>query len=143
MPYRGGGPLLQDLLNGTLDAGVVTFSAAAEHARSGQLVALGVTSATRPTSFPDVPTATETVAPGFVQATWMGLFVRKGTPEPIRERLHGAVVAALRDVTVAERLGGLGFDPVGADGAEFAKLFDRTIATFSEIATERGIAAGG
>ena len=57
VPYRGGGPLLQDLLAGTIDAGVVTFSAGAQQARAGHLVALAVTSEARPAAFPDVVTA--------------------------------------------------------------------------------------
>jgi tripartite-type tricarboxylate transporter receptor subunit TctC len=142
VPYRGGGPLLQDLLAGTIDAGVVTFSAGAQQARAGHLVALAVTSEIRPAAFPDVVTATETVAPGFVQTTWQGLLAPKGTPEPALARVHTAVLAVLKDPAVAARLRELGFDPVGLDGAGFAKLFDRTVETFAGIAAERNIAAG-
>ena len=142
VPYRGGGPLLQDLLAGTIDAGVVTFSAGAQQARAGHLVALAVTSEARPGAFPDVVTASETVAPSFVQTTWQGLLAPKGTPEPILARIHSAMLAVLRDPAVAARLRELGFDPVGLDGAGFAKLFDRTVETFAGIANERNIAAG-
>lgn len=143
VPYRGGGPLLQDLIAGNIDAGVVTFSAAAQQARAGQLVALAVTSADRPAAFLDVPTASETVAPGFVQATWMGLFVPKGTPEAVQARIHAATAAVLKEASVVERLRGLGFDPVGLDGAGFARLFDQTVATFASIAAEREIRIDG
>lgn len=143
VPYRGGGPLLQDLLAGTIDAGVVTFSAGAEQARAGQLIALGVTSGTRPSAFPAVPTAGETVAPDFVQTTWMGLFVPKGTPEAVQTRIHAATAAVLKESATIERLRVLGFDPAGLDGAAFAKLFDQTIATFANIATERAITVSG
>jgi tripartite-type tricarboxylate transporter receptor subunit TctC len=143
VPYRGGGPLLQDLIAGNVDAGVVTFSAAAQQARAGQLVALAVTSAGRPAAFPEVPTAGETVAPGFVQTTWMGLFVPKGTPEAIQARIHAATATVLKEAPVIERLRGLGFDPVGLDGAGFGRLFDQTIATFANIAAEREITIGG
>ena len=68
IPYRGGGPLLQDLIAGNIDAAVVTFAAGAQQAKAGQLVPLAVTSAERSPSFPNVPTAAQTVAPGFVQA---------------------------------------------------------------------------
>jgi tripartite-type tricarboxylate transporter receptor subunit TctC len=142
VPYRGGGPLLQDLIGGTIDAGVVTFAAAAQQASSGQLVALAVTSGARAAAFPNVPTAAETVAPGFVQTTWMGLLAPKGTPEAAEARLHAATIAVLKDAAVLERLGGLGFDAVGLDGAGFGRLFDRTIETFANIANERSIVAG-
>jgi tripartite-type tricarboxylate transporter receptor subunit TctC len=142
VPYRGGGPLLQDLLAGTIDAGVVTFSAGAQQARAGHLVALAVTSEARPAAFPDVVTATETVVPGFVQTTWQGLLAPKGTPEPVLARVHAAVLAVLKDPAVAARLRELGFDPVGLDGTGFARLFDRTVDTFAGIAAERNVAAG-
>jgi tripartite-type tricarboxylate transporter receptor subunit TctC len=142
VPYRGGGPLLQDLIAGNIDAAVVTFAAGAEQAKAGQLVPLAVTSGTRTLAFPAVPTAGETIAPGFVQATWIGVFAPKGTPEEVRTRVHTAIVAALNDAGVSRRLSDLGFAPVGLAGPAFARLFDNTVRTFSDIATERQIAAG-
>jgi len=142
IPYRGGGPLMQDLIAGNVDAAVVTFAAGAQHAGNGSLVPLAVTGAKRQASFPGVPTIGETIAPGFEQSTWVGFFVPKGTPEPYRNRLHQAIVTAVHDPAVAGRLRDLGFDPVGADGATFARLFDDTVRTFADIATDRQIAAG-
>ena len=139
VPYRGGGPLLQDLIAGNIDAGVVTFAAGAQQASGGQLVALAVTSPARSAGFPNVPTVAESVAPGFAQTTWMGLFAPKGTPDAARLRLHAATLAVLADPKVIERLAGLGFDPVGLDGTRFAELFDQTITTFAGIAAEKGI----
>ncbi len=142
VPYRGGGPLLQDLVAGTVDAAVVTFSAAAQQARAGSLVALAVTGAQRTAALPDVPTASETVAPGFVQTTWQGLLVPKGTPEPVRARLHAAMRVVLDDPVVVARLGEPGFAPIGQDGAAFAALIERSVQTFADIASARQIAAG-
>ncbi len=139
VPYRGGGPLLQDLVAGNIDAGVVTFAAAAQQAKSGQLVALGLTSAARAKAFPEVPTVGETVAPGFVQTTWIGLFAPRGTPAPAKQQLHAAVAATLQEPAVVERLHELGFEPASLDGAAFGRLFDQTIATFAGIAAARGI----
>ncbi|MGG5888848.1 Bug family tripartite tricarboxylate transporter substrate binding protein [Falsiroseomonas sp. HC035] len=142
VPYRGGGPVLQDLMAGNIDVGVVTFSAGVPQARDGLLVPLVVTSATRPASLPEVPTAAETIAPGFVQDTWIGLFAPAGTPSPIVNRLHQAVRVAIADPAVRQVLDGLGFAPSGLDPAAFASQFDQTIATFASIAQERGITAG-
>ncbi|MCX7360741.1 MAG: tripartite tricarboxylate transporter substrate binding protein [Alphaproteobacteria bacterium] len=142
VPYRGGGPLLQDLLSGNIDAAVVTFAAGAQQAKAGQLVPLAVTSATRSPPYPTVPTAAETVAPGFVQATWMGFFAPKGTPDKIRRRVHAATVAVLKDAGVTARLRDLGFEPVGLGDQTFARLFDDTVRTFADIAAERQIASG-
>jgi len=142
IPYRGGGPLLQDLVSGNVDAATVTFAAGAQQAKAGQLVPLVVTSANRNPAFPDVPTAAETIAPGFVQATWMGFFAPRGTPDDVRGRVHTAVTAVLKDPAIVARLRDLGFEPVGGDGEAFAKLFDETVRTFGDIANDRQIAAG-
>ena len=85
---------------------------------------------------------TMTVAPGFVQATWMGFFAPRTTPEEVRARVHAAVTAVLKDPAIVPRLRDLGFEPVGGDGAAFAKLFDETVRTFADIASERQIVAG-
>jgi len=142
IPYRGGGPLMQDLVSGNVDAATVTFAAGAQQAKAGQLVALAVTSAARSAAFPDVPTVGETIAPGFVQATWMGFFAPRTTPEEVRARVHAAVTAVLKAPAIVPRLRDLGFEPVGGDGAAFAKLFDETVRTFADIASERQIVAG-
>lgn len=142
VPYRGGGPLLQDLVAGNIDAGVVTFAAGAAQARGGLLVALAVTSEGRSAAYRDVPTASETIAPGFVQTTWQGVLAPKATPADLRARFHAALAAVLKEPAVIERLEQLGFEPAGLDGAAFARLFDRTVDTFASIARERNIAAG-
>lgn len=141
IPYRGGGPLIQDLIAGNIDAAVITFAAGVQQANAGQLVPLAVTGAQRQSAFAKVPTVGETVAPGFVQATWMGFFAPKGTPQEALRRVHVAITAALKDPTVVGRLGDLGFEPIGHDSAAFRRLFDDTVRTFADIATERNIAA--
>lgn len=141
VPYRGGGPLIQDLISGNIDAAVVTFAAGAQQASAGHLAALAVTSKQRPAFFPKVPTITESVAPGFVQTTWMGLLAPKGTPDEVQRRVHKAAAAALADPVVIGRLGDLGFAAVGLDGAGFSRLFDHTVEVFANIATERQIVA--
>lgn len=142
VPYRGGGPAIQDLIAGNIDAATVTFAAGAAQVKAGQLVALAVTSAKRTPTFPDVPTVGESIAPGLEQPTWMGFFAPKGTPVEIRQRVHAAVLAALKDERVVRRLGDLGFEFAGLSDVAFAHLFDDTVKVFAEIATERRIAGG-
>jgi tripartite-type tricarboxylate transporter receptor subunit TctC len=141
VPYRGGGPLLQDLISGNIDAATVTFAAGAQQATAGQLVPLAVTTAQRNGAFPDVPTVAETIAPGFVQATWMGFFAPRGTPAEVIGRVQGAASAVLKDPAVIPRLRDLGFEPVDGDATAFAKLFDETVRTFADIAADRQIVA--
>lgn len=71
----------------------------------------------------------------------MGLFATKGTPSQIVRRVHAATAGALKDATVASRLGDLGFEPLGLDGTAFGRLFDDMGRSFADIATERNIAA--
>lgn len=137
--YRGGGPLLADLLAGTVDAALVTLGAAIDHIRDGRLVGLAVTSAKRAPSAPEIPTIAETVEPGFEQVTWMGVLAPIGTPQAIRDHLHAAISAALADPAIAERLAGLGFAVVGAPAARFAEVLSGTAARFAAVVAAKGI----
>ncbi|MDB5415685.1 MAG: Tripartite-type tricarboxylate transporter, receptor component TctC [Rubritepida sp.] len=137
--YRGGGPLLVDVLGGTLDAGVVTLSAAIEHIRAGRLVSLGVTSKNRSPAAPDIPSFSETVAPGFDVETWIGVLAPAATPAPIQAALYTASLAALRDPAVTQRLTGLGFDTPGLGPAAFGTLLRETVARFAAVAGAVGL----
>lgn len=137
--YRGGGPLLADLLAGTVDAALVTLGAAIDHIRDGRLVGLAVTSAKRAPSAPEIPTVAETVAAGFEQVTWMGVLAPVGTPQAIRDQLHAAISAALGDPVVIERLAGLGFAVVGAPASRFAEVLSGTAARFAAVVAAKGI----
>ena len=137
--YRGGGPLLADLLAGTVDAALVTLGAAADQIRDGRLVGLAVTSATRAPSAPAIPTVAETIAPGFEQVTWMGVLAPAGTPPAVREALYAATRAALDDAAVRERLGGLGFGVVAAPADRFAQVLSGTAARFAAVVAAAGI----
>lgn len=137
--YRGGGPLLADLLSGTVDAALVTLGAAVDHVRDGRLVGLAVTSAARAPSAPDVPTVAETIAPGFEQVTWMGLLAPAGTPDAVRDALHGATRAALEDAVVRDRLVGLGFGVVAAPAPRFAAVLSGTATRFAGVVAAAGL----
>ncbi len=95
VPYRGGGPALQDLLAGQLDATVQPLSTVASYVQSGRLRALAVATTQREALLPDVPTFAEAGVPDFHVSTWYGLFAPKATPAVPLDALHGAVQAAL------------------------------------------------
>ena len=141
--YRGGGPLLVDLLGGKLDAGVVTLAAAAEHLRDGRLAGLVVTTRTRNAAFPAVPAATEGLAPGFHLESWQGLFAPAGSPAAALLRVQEANVAALAGPAVQARLAALGFDVASSDAAGFGALVADTISRFARVAQDAGIRAEG
>ncbi len=104
VPYRGSGPVFNDLL-----AGVVDFTADAPglikpHVDSGALVALVMATPQRSSVLPDVPTSAEAGLPGYKAYSWFGLFGPAGTPQPIVDRLAEATQAALADPAVAQKL---------------------------------------
>ena len=95
VPYRGGAPALQDLLAGQVAAIFVPISIIVGHARAGKLRVLAIANRRREALLPDVPTMHEAGLADFRISTWFGLFAPRRTPEPILDRLHGAVQAAL------------------------------------------------
>jgi len=110
VPYRGSGPVMQDLLAGNID---LTFDQAANslpQVRAGQIRAYAVTAKARIAAAPDIPTVDEAGLPGFYISVWHGLWVPKGTREEIIAKLVDAVHAALADPKVRERLAELGQD---------------------------------
>ena len=108
VPYRGGAPLLQDLLGGQIE---VTFGQAANYlnaVRGGQLKAYAVLSNQRWWAAPNVPTMDEAGVPGLYSSFWHGLWAPKGTPKEIIARLNTAIVEALADPTVKQRMRDIG-----------------------------------
>lgn len=102
VPYRGGAPLVSDLLGGHLQVGFDTVASSLPHIKSGALRVLAVTSAVRLEVLPEIPTASETL-PGYEVVAWIGLGVRKGTPLEIVERLNHEVNSLLADPEVSRK----------------------------------------
>jgi tripartite-type tricarboxylate transporter receptor subunit TctC len=95
VPYRGGAPMLQDLLAGQIAAAFVLLSPVASYVNSGKLRALAIANRRRDALLPGVPTMHEAGLAEFRMTTWFGLFAPRRTPDEILDRLHGAVQAAL------------------------------------------------
>ncbi len=109
--YRGAGPIMQDLMGGQIEMSFVNPATAVPHVRSGVIKAVGVTSATRMRILPEVPTMAEAGFPGGMEfSLWSALFAPKGTPAGIIDTVNRAVVAALADPKVRERLESQGMD---------------------------------
>lgn len=141
IPYRGGAPLLNDVLSGTLQAGVVTMAAALGHIQAGTLIGIAVTSPQRAPTLPSVPTLTESIAPGYTHQTWQGLLAPAGTPDAVVARLHAGITKALRHPSVVERLPTLGFDAESLPGAAFGALLDSSYRNFETVVKATGIKA--
>jgi tripartite-type tricarboxylate transporter receptor subunit TctC len=110
VPYRGGAPLIQDMLANQID---IAFGQAANYlgpVRQGQLKAYAVLSKQRWWAAPDVPTMDEAGVPGLHASFWHGLWAPKGTPKDIIAKLDAAVVETLADPAVVQRLKDIGQD---------------------------------
>jgi tripartite-type tricarboxylate transporter receptor subunit TctC len=104
VPYRGIAPAIQDLVGGQIDLVISDPVAALPQVRAGTIKAYGVTTKTRLTFAPDIPTLDEAGLPGFDISQWHGLWVPKGTPKNITAKLNAAAMDALADPTVRARL---------------------------------------
>ena len=110
VPYRGGGPAMQDLLAGHIDLVIIQAAAAMPQVRAGVIKAFANLSASRSTVLPDIPTAEEGGVLGLYATGWFGFFARAGTPKDAIARLNAAIVQTLADPVVRTRFSDLGLD---------------------------------
>ena len=108
VPYRGGAPGMQDLLAGQIDLMIPQPSIALPQIRAGKIRAYAVTAKTRLASAPDIPSVDEAGAPGLHVAIWHGLWAPKATPKEVVAKLNTAVLEALADPAVRQRLADMG-----------------------------------
>ena len=108
VPYRGMGPVMQDLTAGRIDFGCDFVLGALPQVQGQTLKALAVLTKDRSVAMPDVPTADEQGLKGFEAYNWNAMFLPKGTPEPVVKKLHGALMQALDTPSVRDRLLKLG-----------------------------------
>lgn len=105
VPYKGGaGPAVADIMGGHVELMFTTISSGIQHVKGGRLKALGVTTKARVPALPDVPTMLEQGFPANVSSSWQGVLVPAGTPRPIIDKLHAALVHAVADPKVVERM---------------------------------------
>ncbi|MFN7753203.1 MAG: tripartite tricarboxylate transporter substrate binding protein [Pseudomonadota bacterium] len=136
--FRGGAPALNDLLGGQVTGMIASMALVLPHVQSGKLIALGVSSPTRAAQVGNVPPIADTL-PGFDAQSWTGMIAPTGTPRPILDRLHAAVVKALASPEVREKLAGQGVEVVGSTQAEFGEWLARETQRWSRIIRERNI----
>jgi tripartite-type tricarboxylate transporter receptor subunit TctC len=112
VPYRGGGPAMQDLMSGRIDYFCYNTASIKPQIDAGTVKALAILSAARVSSLPTVPTAQEQGLKDFEVSNWMAFFLPKNTPAPVVARLHQATMASLADAALQDKLRNLGAEPV-------------------------------
>jgi tripartite-type tricarboxylate transporter receptor subunit TctC len=138
IPYKGSGPMMPDLLSGTISMSFENLTTAYPPVKQGRLKALAVTTAKRSFVAPDVPTMQEAGLPGYDITSWQALFAPAGVPKDIIERLYAETVKALKSPDVAKRLEELGLDPGGMRPEELGTLVRNDIPRLSKIVRDSG-----
>jgi tripartite-type tricarboxylate transporter receptor subunit TctC len=137
VPYKGTAPALTDVLGGQVDLMFISLVTGTAQVRAGNLRAYGVTSAARQPAFPDVAAIGE-IVPGFESEAWFGVFGPAKLPVDIVEKLNRAVVNALKDERMRERLLREGANPAPLTAAEFAAFVRQDIERWAPVVRSSG-----
>jgi len=139
VPYKGGGPAVQDLVAGQVPMGVLGSTPLIPHHKSGRIRILAFTSKDRFAPMPEIATLHESGFPGFDTGQWLGLLAPRGTPADVVQRLHAATAEALALADVRERLAQAALQPVGNTPREFEAVIRADIERWGKLAQELGI----
>ncbi len=139
IPYRGGGPMLTDLLAGTIPVIFLNQDVVLQHVRSGKLRALAVTSAQRNPLYPDVPTVAESGFKGFEALSWSGLSVAKGTPQPIVDKLQAAINQVMQSDVVRQKYASTGFVVPPAGSQHYTAFIKSELELWTRVIKTAGI----
>ena len=141
VPYRGGAQVMEAMVKGEVNFSVEVLASAAPHLRDGTSRGLSVTGAARHPLVPEVPTLAESGLDGFDVTTWNVLLAPRGLPEETAAALNRAVVAALAEPQVQERLRAAGVDPAAPSTPESTGAFLRAeLAKFRDAVARTGLA---
>jgi tripartite-type tricarboxylate transporter receptor subunit TctC len=140
VPYRGGAPMITDLVGGQVQVGFDVMVTALPQIRAGKLRALGVCGSKRFAMLPDVPTIAETVA-GYEAGTWAGVGVPKGTPREIISRLNREVNEGLAQPNIRSRLADVGTIPMILSAEQFEAFIAAEAAKWGKVIKTAGIKA--
>jgi tripartite-type tricarboxylate transporter receptor subunit TctC len=141
VPYRGGGPALQDTLGGQVDMSFPTLAAALSHVRAGRLRALAITDNRRSKLLPDVPTMDEAGVKGFYFVQWLALLAPAGTPPDIVKRLNEALNNALRNKELLEKFDAQAMEPYVTTPQDAGKFLAGEVERYARVIKTRGITA--
>lgn len=137
--YRGGGPMLTDLLGGTIPMMFINQDAALPHVKAGKLRAIAVSSAQRNPLYPDIPTIAESGYKGFEALSWSGMSVAKGTPQPIVDKLEAAIAQAMKSDAIKQRMSSVGFIIPEQGGKPYTAFVKKEIDTWTKVIKTAGI----
>lgn len=141
VPYKGGGPAINDLLGGQVDSAFVNINSIIQHIKAGKVRALGISSEKRSPLLADVPTLQEQGVKGAEVQSWQAVAGPKGLPADVKTKLQAAISASLNDPAVKDKLLAQGFEIVANTPAEFAKFQAAEFAKWKNLIEARKITA--
>jgi tripartite-type tricarboxylate transporter receptor subunit TctC len=141
IPYRGGGPALQDVIAGHVGLMFENMPSILPHVQAGRLRGIATTGPKRSPAIPELPTMIESGFPGFEAGSWYGLFAPIGTPPEVIERLHREVVNALKNPEMQKQLLAQGAEPIGNSPQEFTSFINAEVAKWAKAIKDSGAKA--
>lgn len=141
VPYRGGAPMMADLVSGHIQMAIETSGSATPFIKGDKVRALAVSPAKRSPLFPDLPTLAESGLNGYDVTTWYGFLFPKGTPEPIRQKLYEETAAILKDPDLVKHFNDIGAEPGGNTPAQFTAFIQAETDKWVGLAKKAGIQA--
>jgi tripartite-type tricarboxylate transporter receptor subunit TctC len=141
VPYKGGGPVMIDLIAGQVHSVFATAATAIPHIKSGKIRPLGVTIIKRAGMLPDIPTIAEQGLKGFDANNWYGLLAPAKTPRPIVTRLNAEVVKVLQMPDIKQYLFSQGLDPAPTTPEEFGAYIKAEMAKWAKVVRAAGASA--
>jgi tripartite-type tricarboxylate transporter receptor subunit TctC len=139
VPYKGGGPALNDLIAGTVQVMFPQLPIALAAAEGGQIRALAITTNKRLSQLPDVPALAESALPGFNVGGWNALYAPRGLADSVRDTLSKAILESLREPELTSRFKTLGVEPIGVGAAEATAFFDAEFVRWKKVVDAGGL----
>lgn len=133
VPYKGGGPAINDLIAGHANVSFQNLGAIAPHVKSGKLKALGVTSGQRNPTLPDVPTMAEGGVKDLEVYSWQATAAPKGLPPAVRAKLEAELAASAQAPDIKPQFEAIGFEVVATNGEQFKKFLTDEIARWKNV----------
>lgn len=138
VPYKGGAPMMNDLIAGQIQMALETSPSAYPHVKAGQVRALAVTSARRSPAYPGVPTVSEAGVKGYDMITWFALMAPRGTPAPVIQRVNAELQKLLKEPDVQKKLADQGVTPGDMGPAKLGPFIQSETAKWGKIVKASG-----
>ena len=138
VPFKGAPAAVLGVITGEISMAILNLPPALPHVRSGKLKALGVSTAKRSASVPDLPTIAESGLPGYSAGTWYGVLAPAGTPREIILKLNTEIVKNLRNDDMKKRIASDGGEVIGSTPEEFTAVMKTDIAKWAKVVQASG-----